>query len=240
MPSSIGARWLDTHFAMRDPRQVQQVIDQPNFGLHVALDDPERAAYVFGQLLETRERRSGCQNWRERRPQLVAQHGDEGVFGVVGSASGFLGSREALSFCLRGVALSEVEQSDDEIAITGLAGARAEPHRDRLGTARRKPKLTALWLGLVARHQQVIAEPLAVVRMQRRREWAADQLDAARTKQSDRDQIEILDRTREIDADPGHRRVVEQLAVALPRGLELRLRLEQILVLRPQAVVLVL
>ncbi|CAA9444575.1 MAG: hypothetical protein AVDCRST_MAG64-4426 [uncultured Phycisphaerae bacterium] len=77
----VGVHDLEVQLdlAPADPRQVQQVVDQPRLQLHVAADRPDLAAEFrreVGPRLQVADRR---QHRRQRRAEFVAQHGQEVV-----------------------------------------------------------------------------------------------------------------------------------------------------------------
>ena len=71
-------------FAVRDPGEVEQIVDEQRLELDVALEHFEIAAEIVAQVRIAPERRDRHQHGRERRAQLVREHREKLVLRAVG------------------------------------------------------------------------------------------------------------------------------------------------------------
>ena len=96
------ARWMTVHNSTalpaqfdlppRDPRHVQQVVDQPRLHFHVAADHLQRLAHRRVEVRPVLEHRHAHHHRRQGRAQFVAQDRQEMVLGAVGLLGDGLGA----------------------------------------------------------------------------------------------------------------------------------------------------
>ncbi len=79
---------LELKLAVADAGEIQQVVDQPRFELHIATDRFQRGAHGFGAILFLQQR-GGVQHRGERRAQFVGKHRQETVFCRIGGLRRF-------------------------------------------------------------------------------------------------------------------------------------------------------
>ncbi len=83
----------ELHLAFADASQVEQVVNQPRFQLHIAADHLEGRQNRFRQIFVI-ERHQGGEHRGEGSPQFVAEHREKAIFREVrtlGFGAGFLG-----------------------------------------------------------------------------------------------------------------------------------------------------
>ena len=118
---------MQFEFSVRDPGQVEQIVDEQRFELDVALEHFEIAAEIVAQVRLAPERRDRHEHRSERRAQLVREHGEELVFRLVGF---FRFALRALQKDFGVLRVGDVEHRSDESRHF------ARTHRGRRGRAR--------------------------------------------------------------------------------------------------------
>ena len=70
--------------ASRDSGDVEEIVDQPDEMLHLAIDDVAGHGRLRGWQFFQAQQLHRCSDWRKRVPQLVGQHGEELVLPPIG------------------------------------------------------------------------------------------------------------------------------------------------------------
>ena len=81
----------EVDLAARDPRDVEEVVDQPRHVIELPLDDGDRATGLLAEALAL-EQRQRVPDWCKRVAQLVGEDRDEIVLAVVGVSQGLFGT----------------------------------------------------------------------------------------------------------------------------------------------------
>ncbi|CAA9443522.1 MAG: hypothetical protein AVDCRST_MAG51-3453 [uncultured Ramlibacter sp.] len=138
---------LQADLAGRNGGEVQQVLDQAGLQRHVALDHRQQVLVLGRHAGGALQQVGGGGDGRQRRAQLVRQHGQEAVLGLVGALGFFLGRAQRLRVAvLRGGVVHDLAKA------TVLAGVAVQRHEHALG-----PQAQA-----VAPHHPTVVVGLAV------------------------------------------------------------------------------
>ena len=81
----------EVDLAARDPRDIEEVVDQPCHVIDLPLDDGDRATGLLAEALAL-EQRERVPDWCKRVAQLVGEDRDEIVLAVVGVSQGLFGT----------------------------------------------------------------------------------------------------------------------------------------------------
>jgi hypothetical protein len=120
----------ERQLSLADAGDVEQIVDQPGLELDVAADERGVGARFVTQRRVFFEDRRQPEDRRQRRAQLVAEYGQELVFGLVGRVGFFLGTPQVVHRAIaRGVEPAQQDGDPDERAR--LHGpAEAGEHRE--------------------------------------------------------------------------------------------------------------
>ena len=104
----------------RDPRHVQQVVDQPGLHFHVAADHFQGFTHGWVEVRSVLEHRQAHHHRRQGRAQFVAQDRQEMVLGAIGLLGGglrlFGGVLRRFQLLLRPLAVGDVAAIEVHIA----------------------------------------------------------------------------------------------------------------------------
>ena len=227
----IGRRALQVHLALNDPRDVQQIVDQPRFEPRVAHDGRQHGARARRQRGVGQQRGRPHQHRRQGRAQLVAQHGDELILGLAGLVRALDGLAQRLLLDLLVGARVHVDHGGLEDRSSQQRAAARQLHMAR-GNACDLETDLALVVRVQPRTPVEVGEHQgAIVGVDQLAEPPPDDLSMQRPEQGGGGPVHGADDPAPIEDQRGERGRIEEVDVLIATDLERWLALQQLLVL---------